>query len=727
MNAVSRPDTDHPWRAAFMADPDGELDRLLSGYARLRDLAGAAPADVARAVFGQPGIDQEGSEALDRAVLAWLRARKDEGRRPLADWGRPRALRAIMDALDIIGAMQLPASAIEIHRSMTAWLRWTSQLTEPGGGDVRAALLTAVAITQRLAARQPGGSESGLEAFWLNLAGQAGSVVPQTYLNQALLGLRRLPLRDTPPERPWMTGLARWAETRRPTAREFASEWRGLRALYPHVPAYWRDLLEDTLEQHGVQNLPEDIRNVWQSDLGLTVSAGEQTGKRRAKPVSPPPISAVVDMQDRIHLPLAAIQADLRKIFAERARYAEATGEDYFLVTTVCNLGQQLLKKSPPGEESLRGQFMQKAARLALKWQPTNVFAWSLWRDSISAQGYADDAEAVGWALISRFPEDPKSRSQLADILAKRIERRDLAKILLRETLSRFPNENILFTRCQLAELLIATGDLDDARSVVVETEDMNDAIYVIWAKIAFHTDREEAVRIVREGIRLFPSSEHLKSYMDILDRGGALPSLSDLYRQPQHENKGCLESDDELLLAARQEGRARRLQTELPHLESDDQWRACAVSTVESDLAEYPHSESLRYLAAELNIHVAPTIGDDQPTALSAAITAVLSRARSVSSLPTGQLGTLFEQAIADVSLIYLNGDDAASGRISSWLRDPVSTAHRPISALRQFLVTRTGGKIDKDSLKALAANDNLARDIIETALIPMPLALAA
>ena len=69
MNVVSRSDSDHPWRAAFMADPDQQFDRLLSGYARLQDLSGAAPADVARAVFGEPGIDQEGREALDRAVL----------------------------------------------------------------------------------------------------------------------------------------------------------------------------------------------------------------------------------------------------------------------------------------------------------------------------------------------------------------------------------------------------------------------------------------------------------------------------------------------------------------------------------------------------------------------------------------------------------------------------------------------------------------------------------
>jgi hypothetical protein len=727
MNVVSRPDSDHPWRAAFMADPDQELDRLLSGYARLKDLSGAAPADVARAVFGEPGIDQEGREALDRAALTWLQARRNEGRRPLPGWGRPRALRAIMDALDIIGAMQLPNAAIEINRHMTAWLRWTSQLTELGGGDVRAAFLTAVAITQRLVARQPGGKKSSLEAFWLSLAAQAGSAMPQPYLQQALLGLRRLPERDTPPERPWMTGLARWAETSRPTPREFASEWRGLRALYPHVPAYWRDLLEDTLDQHGVQNLPEEIRNVWKSDLGLTVSAGEQTARRRAKPVSPPPIGVVMDMQARVHLPLATSQADLQRIFAERERYAEATGEDYFLVTTVCNLGQLLLKKGPPEEESARGQLMEKAARMALKWQPTNVYAWSLWRDSISAQGYADDAEAIGWALISRFPEDPKSRRQLADILAQRSERRDLARILLTETLSRFPNENVAFTRCQLAELLIATNDLDGAGAVLAESDDVSDVVYATRAKIAFQTDRDESVRVLKEGIRRFPSSDPLKNYLEMIDRGQALYLLSDFYRQPQRENKGSLRSDDELLLAARQEGRTRRLQTEMKYFGSDEQWRTSAISTVESDLADHPDSETLKYLAERLNIQTDPAIADGRPTALSAAIAAVVSRSKSADTLFAASSGTQFERAIADVSLIYLNGDEAASERVASWLQDPTPAALRPISALRQFLMTRTGGKIDQESLKALAANDNLAIDIVEAALIPMQLALAA
>ncbi|HYG25440.1 MAG TPA: hypothetical protein VD906_00880 [Caulobacteraceae bacterium] len=719
MNVISQHDRRHPWRSAFLKDPDRELERLLAGYAMIEDLSAAQPGDVVRAVFGLPGQDSEGVEALDHAVLAWLRARRIEGRRPLPHWGRPRALHAIIDALDIIGVMQLPASAIEINRRMSVWYRWAERLGKTGTPDVLAALLTATALTQRLVARQPGGGASVLEAFWLDLAAGAGSVAPESYLQHALLGLRRLPERDAPPERTWMTGLARWAESQRPTAREFAFEWRGLRALYPHTPAYWRDLLQDTLDQHSIERLPAEIRNVWQNDLGWTASAGEKTGRRRVKPIPTPPIKDVKDLERQLHLPLANIQAELQRVFAERTRYAEATGEDYFLVTTICNLGQQLLSKSPVGEEARRGQLMQKAARLALRWQPGNSYAWALWRDSVFVQGYIDDAEAIGWASISRFPEYRQLRSQLADILVRSSEKRSTAKMLLTESLSRFPDDTF---RHQLAELLIATGETDDARSLVADSWVAEATTYTIQARIAFQSDHEEAARIVERGLKKFPDSNALRAYDGILKSGGKLYLLSELYGKPDVESKGSLNSEDELLLSARREGRSRRLQTELTYLESDEQWRARAISMVELELTEYPESKILRYLAGRLG--VSGTLEHDGPTGFSVELAIAL--AVKSTDMPLSQPASPFEQAITDVSLIYLRGDNDACERVSAWLQEPAPTL-RSRQALRQFLITRTGGRSDKDSLKALAANDNLAADIIETALIPTQLALAA
>ena len=104
-------------------------------------------------------------------------------------------------------------------------------------------------------------------------------------------------------------------------------------------------------------------------------------------------------------------------------RYADATGDVFYLVRTACNVGMRLIENGPSSELAARGETAVRLASLAFDYDPANVFAWSLLRDALVAAGRSADAELVGWEPIRRFPEDPQRRTQLATVLAKSLGR----------------------------------------------------------------------------------------------------------------------------------------------------------------------------------------------------------------------------------------------------------------------------------------------------------------
>lgn len=137
-----------------------------------------------------------------------------------------------------------------------------------------------MALTQRLVHKIASNiNPFGLEPLWLRICEQAGNQYPESYLSIGLLGLRLLPDRKgMPSERPWLAGLARWATAQRPQRDEFSRQWWSLRALYPSTPSHWREAVARTLEQKAVENIPADVREFWEKDVGL----GKQNVERES-------------------------------------------------------------------------------------------------------------------------------------------------------------------------------------------------------------------------------------------------------------------------------------------------------------------------------------------------------------------------------------------------------------------------------------------------------------
>jgi hypothetical protein len=274
----------HPWIDTFLAHPEKEFAEFLAGYARIEPYGSAETPDAARMLFGPLGPDDAARLALDRTIVSWLDERRREGV-PDAEGSRlDRKLRQIMDAIRVVSVLSLPQATANFRSRFLLWNSWVERLAGLSGPDVRAEFLSTLALTQRLVPKAaPKLNRFGLEPLWLTLCERAGSEYPSSYLSIGLLGLRLLPEREgMPSERPWMTGLARWATAQKPELEHFSRQWRALRALYPQTPSYWREALAETLQQEPVRSMPPELQDFWRRDVGLT----DADAKRHKTPSS---------------------------------------------------------------------------------------------------------------------------------------------------------------------------------------------------------------------------------------------------------------------------------------------------------------------------------------------------------------------------------------------------------------------------------------------------------
>jgi tetratricopeptide (TPR) repeat protein len=209
--------------------------------------------------------------------------------------------------------------------------------------------------------------------------------------------------------------------------------------------------------------------------------------------------------------PITSLRPRVDRLLNAHRRYADATGDTYYLVRTACNVGMRLLRENPT-ERAARGAVAATLAREALDYEPNDIFAWGLWPDALAAQGALEAAEEVGWESVRRYPENPQQRTQLATLVDEALGRTVEAERLLRETIALFPLHPA--TRPQLATLL------------------------------ADQLDRPaEAATILREAIEVVPDHPHSYAQLATLlagrfgDRQGAIGVLRQ-QQQRQADNE---------------------------------------------------------------------------------------------------------------------------------------------------------------------------------------------
>ena len=376
--------------------------------------------------------------------------------------------------------------------------------------------------------------DDSLRSLWFRLCNIPPGV-PAFHGHWGLLGLRRVPGDDNGGFRVsvalglerYLIGLdARVSEgslRQRDAERMAVSESTDLARSFP-FPARWSGFWAQR------DNLPARVNKWLRSVFSL-----ENTGPGRSRSVakSLPPPRRNRDWPDRARVIASDARSGNRaslksaiQLTSEQRDYAIATGDFYSLVRTLCNLSGAF--------RSYRPQVSLAFATEAGEWEPWNPYVWTSLMQAQRALGEMENAIAVGYYSLDRFPFDGVIRNELAEVL-KAGGDLDGAEAQYRETVKQFP-DNVV-SRNGLAEVLKAKDDLDGAEAQYRETVKQfpdnvvsrNGLAEVLKAK----GDLDGAEAQYRETVKQFPDNVVSRSGLaEVLKAKGDLDGAEAQYRE---------------------------------------------------------------------------------------------------------------------------------------------------------------------------------------------------
>ena len=472
-----------------LAHGAGLVSALLRGTAGLGPLSAAEPEDAAEALLTNQPQGSKVAVAFDSECQSELNRFRMELRH-LKGRAFELGLSRLATLVSIICRVKPVETVNDLHRNYIAWNGFFENFAIDRSLDLRREYWRILALTQDIAA-DAGIAPRRLMPMWLSICAESGGdgLYPGSYLRIALTGLRKLPLgaEFDANEDFALHGLARWAAARRPSKSDFMREWQLLEGDFPRSADFWEGRVEaaitaterETSERTHHVRRTFDAAAWWREDVQL----GQMSHKPSGASAQPLPLQRTTDVIRSISRPYKSIKNQIDRLIRDQKRYADVTGDVFFLVRTACNVGMRLIQKAPIGETQERGEAALRLAQLAFAYDPANVFAWSLYRDALAAANRLEDAELVGWEAIRRFPEDEQWRTQLATVLTERLQRPEEAAALLKESITLFPGH--AHARTQLATILAE-----------------------------FLQRPEEAAALLKETIALFPGNAHARNQL---------------------------------------------------------------------------------------------------------------------------------------------------------------------------------------------------------------------
>ncbi|WP_349369167.1 hypothetical protein [Salinarimonas sp.] len=465
---------DTRFAADLLARPEEALRDLVAGKAALGYFAAGEPVDIVADLVAEGGEDYRA--AVDRGAAAFL----DSARRTLLQQkGASFRLGVIrLERLLAIVRRVLPRdTVVDLRRRYDLWQPFFANFVIDRSLDLRREFYRTLALSQDAAA-EAGIEARGLMPLWLSLCAEAGGSYDESYLAVGLLGLRRMPLGEefSANEDFVLQGLARWGARQKVAWRVFEREWRLVENAYPRSDDFWRERVSRVIAatEGEIRQRTEGAEETfpaaagWREDLDLPAGEGGVRQLRGGGALEPPAAHDRQAILDRVGQPLSSVSSDIETLMRGHRRYADRTGDVFYLVRTACNIGMNLLRKDPGPERAARGAQAVALARLAFEYDPRNVYAWALLRDGLEHAGRLTAAERIGWEAIRRFPENPQWRTQLAKLLADTLDRPHEAAALLREARALFPYDP--FIHNQLATIL--ADDLGERAAAVQVLED---------------------------------------------------------------------------------------------------------------------------------------------------------------------------------------------------------------------------------------------------------------
>jgi cytochrome c-type biogenesis protein CcmH/NrfG len=357
-----------------------------------------------------------------------------------------------------------------------------------------------------------------------------------------------------------------------------------------------------------------------------------------------------------------------------------------------------------------------------------------------------DEAEMLLRDVLRRSPGNIMTSGQLAYLLARRPDRKDQdeAETLLRDVLRRVPGDMV--ASGQLAHLLAKRPDRkdqDEAARLLTEPADITTASSQPTPSPAEQLDvQQEMDRVLEESIMssLDEAVAQSRSTTPSIVPTAAMAKASAVPKAPTVATTAKTRSEradvNMTMAVVRRGGRLRRLAADLPRRIDDVRWRNAAAAEVGRIFAEDENFAYAQYLKNELGEDAATESRAVSGTFAIAFIGAI--KRKDPERFKDLEFNHPSQSRLVDVARSVLFEDRAAANRVVQWLNAPADAEPRSVAALRGFFEQRFGVKISgnkyrftitnlEEFLNLVAANDNVRLDLIESALVPADLALAA
>lgn len=462
------------WLDALRRDPDAAVADLFAGQIDQRHFSRLDYAEFLSRALAEPGADPASRDYIDQGLSHWLANCQANDLTLRQRLGVQAYLYRLNEALVAIVLLKLPRSAYQLREMHIAYRRWLEKYDFGYGDSPYAGYWRALAATQ---------VDRRFQNQWNDFVIRAGDHYPPYALNIGLSGLRGLALPSDERLLRMLNALLRraWRIGTDAAATEFAKRLGAISTDMPMANDGWRGRVLRLLESleweeqarmhsltrlHSFEQLLARSLKPWIGDIGL--------GRATAQSIQVPNLPTLdefsrVAQELNERRPSAVIHA--LDLFERYRANAEASGEAYFFVRTLCNLGHRVLQQ--PSANAHTVENLRTLLRPALVWEPNHPYSWNLWAELEQAAGREDVAEMVLWETVRRFPHEEPSRVELALLLQRRHERERsttllaAAEQLLNEAISAKPGA--LHSRSELARLLARKGQVSEARQLLTQ------------------------------------------------------------------------------------------------------------------------------------------------------------------------------------------------------------------------------------------------------------------
>ena len=438
------------WGKALMKDAAAALEDLLSGAGARGAQQHAEPADFLADLLAHLAHEDAREQLIERsdtAMLKWLKDRRAWPPSRIIEYGTRAYLAQISDALAVAARLPLKVTGSDMIRTHSSWDDWFRGLRLPGDIDLLRQfdmVLIQKQTDDRFAHRWFAACE---EAAW-------GWPYWQTRLRTGLLGLRKIPAADDArPETVVASALVRFSVLglshriipQAQVESTFRRQAGALAVLYPRHAGHWRNVWAEAIYLHR-ESMSEkaDIVSSVAAWIGHAKSADSGTPRRASVYYDElPPRDRRLQIQHEISgtdTLEVGLWDRIRRLIDDHWRYAMESGNGYFAVRTTVNLCNRVLSRN------IDRSYVEKIYRWAIQAteaEPGNPYTWDFWAKVLFSLGHEEDAVAVRWESIRRFPENVVLRGSLAHTLVRQ-DKLVLAEALLRQTIADFPHNRVI-------------------------------------------------------------------------------------------------------------------------------------------------------------------------------------------------------------------------------------------------------------------------------------------